>query len=189
MPVAVLAFLSLYHVEPAKASSFTLAPVDVIEGEAFITPSPTKTSGVHFIMFNVTNVGPSLAHQFIVIGLKKGQTYDSLPISTNPTSKFYGRVDEDALAPFIKGAIQEERLPPGGSSSLLVWLPSGEYALICNVPGHYLLGMRSPFTVNDREQNNRDHDDDSNHGNNDDRDDDDDRDNDDKNHGKRPVKH
>ena len=144
--VAVLALLNLSKVESAKASPSTPVPVNVSEGIWFVTPTSLSASGDHFIMFNAINVSP-IAHEFIVIRLKKGQTYDTLPISTDPASEFFGRVDEDALGPEIKGAIEEEVLPPGGSASLTVGLPPDDYALICNLPGHYVSGMRSPFNT------------------------------------------
>ena len=147
MAVAVLALLSVSNVEPAKASPSTPVPVNVYEAEWYVMPTPLSASGDHFIMFNVTNVSAVLAHEFVVIRLKKGQTYDNLPISTNPASEFFGRVDEDALGPEIKGAIEEDALPAGGSASLTVGLPPDDYALICNLPGHYFLGMRSPFST------------------------------------------
>lgn len=143
---AVLVFLSLINVEPAKASRKTPAPVNVKESEWFVMPIPLEASGDNFIKFKVTNVSDILAHEFIVIKLKRGQTYDNLPISTDTASEFFGRVDEDALGLQIKGAIEEEDLPPGGSAALTLGLPKGDYALICNLPGHYMLGMRSPFT-------------------------------------------
>ncbi|HET8569296.1 MAG TPA: plastocyanin/azurin family copper-binding protein [Candidatus Limnocylindria bacterium] len=38
-------------------------------------------------------------------------------------------------------------IPPGGTRRLDVALPPGRYVLICNVPGHYALGMRTVFEV------------------------------------------
>lgn len=35
----------------------------------------------------------------------------------------------------------------GATKSITVTLPKGHYALICNIPGHYLGGMRKDFTV------------------------------------------
>jgi len=143
--VAVLTLLSLNYVEPVKASPNTPVPVGATAGDFFITPSSVDVSGDHFVMFNVTNVSGVLVHEFVVIRLKKGQTYNNLPISTDPSSEYFGGVDENALGPFIMGEIED--LPPGGSGAVTLGLPPGDYALICNLPGHYAAGMRSPFNT------------------------------------------
>jgi len=149
-PVVALAALILIIVSDAntvKASPKTPVPVGVIEGEWFVLPSTAAALGDHFIMFNVTNPSAFIPHELIVIRLKHGLMYNQLPISTNPASEYFGRVDEDALGNQILGEIEEEELPPGGSASLTLGMPPGDYALICNLPGHYLLGMRAQFNT------------------------------------------
>jgi uncharacterized cupredoxin-like copper-binding protein len=38
-------------------------------------------------------------------------------------------------------------LRPGATKSVVIQLPAGHYALICNLPGHYLAGQHTDFTV------------------------------------------
>jgi uncharacterized cupredoxin-like copper-binding protein len=38
-------------------------------------------------------------------------------------------------------------LKAGASKSVTLKLPAGHYALICNLPGHYLAGQHSDFRV------------------------------------------
>ena len=40
-----------------------------------------------------------------------------------------------------------EPFGPGGVETIRVTLEPGAYALIYNIPGHYVLGMSAPFTV------------------------------------------
>jgi uncharacterized cupredoxin-like copper-binding protein len=145
--VAVLALSIPSYVEPVEASPKIPVPVSVIEGDLFITPLPVEASGDHFVTFNVTNISPIIPHEFIVIRLRKGQTYDKLPISMDPTSEYFGGVDEGALGHQVMGEIGEAALQPGRTAALTLELPKDDYALICNLPGHYVAGMRSPFST------------------------------------------
>jgi uncharacterized cupredoxin-like copper-binding protein len=38
-------------------------------------------------------------------------------------------------------------LKPGRTKSVSLKLPAGHYALICNLPGHYLAGQHADFTT------------------------------------------
>jgi uncharacterized cupredoxin-like copper-binding protein len=87
------------------------------------------------VTFHIVNGADDMLHEFIII-----QT-DS-PASELPTDES-GRVVEDAVT-IITAA---EDIPPSNSRNLTVNLGAGHYVMICNLPGHYLQGMRVDFTV------------------------------------------
>ena len=55
-----------------------------------------------------------------------------------------GLMDEAVNKPLARTA----QLAAGASADLKVTLTAGKYILVCNVPGHYSLGMAVPITVN-----------------------------------------
>ena len=91
------------------------------------------------VTFVVKNDGPD-DHQLVVLG-------DNLPNATGlPLNADRTLVDEAGrgitavykIDPFPAGTTQELSIPD---------LPGGRYVLICNIAGHYQLGMRISFLV------------------------------------------
>jgi uncharacterized cupredoxin-like copper-binding protein len=81
----------------------------------------------------VRNVG-TMQHSFQV--LKTDLAPDKLPIDgASAKAKEDGKVGEIAS------------IPTGKSAAVTLDLTPGKYVFICNVPGHYQLGMRTGFTV------------------------------------------
>jgi uncharacterized cupredoxin-like copper-binding protein len=76
-----------------------------------------------------------MLHEFIII-------HTDSPASELPTD-MTGRVSEDSVT-IITAA---EDIPPSNSRDITVNLEAGHYVLICNLPGHYMQGMRIDFTV------------------------------------------
>jgi uncharacterized cupredoxin-like copper-binding protein len=85
------------------------------------------------IKIGVRNLG-TMEHSFEV--LKTDLAPDKLPI--DPAS---AKAKEDGKV----GAIAS--IPAGKSASVTVDLVPGKYIFICNVAGHYQLGMHTGFTV------------------------------------------
>ena len=86
------------------------------------------------VTFQVRN-GGSIAHDFIVI--KTDLAPDKLPVDANTQkARDEGRV----------GGVDE--LAPGTTANLRLDLAPGHYVIICNVPTHYQLGMRTELRVN-----------------------------------------
>ena len=116
---------------PAKPTASALAvqqvPVDLTDFK--IAESKTRLHAGK-VTFDVKNTG-KVPHEFLVIDTAK------------PAAKLgHGpRVPE-------KGNIGETgNLKPGASKTLVLNLPKGHYAVICNDPGHYMAGMHKDLTV------------------------------------------
>lgn len=81
--------------------------------------------------FVVSNTG-RVPHEFVVICTTLAA--DALPVSG-------GIVDEGE----VEVAGRTAQLNGGESAQLTVTVASGSYALLCNIPAHYELGMRIAF--------------------------------------------
>lgn len=92
-----------------------------------------ESVGAGSVTFAVSNDG-AVPHEFLVI--RTDLAPDALP-------KNGGAVDEGALDVVGKS----EELLGGESEDVTAELTPGSYVLICNISGHYDLGMRIAFTV------------------------------------------
>jgi len=89
----------------------------------------TDTVKAGEVTFVLDNVGTEL------VVLKTDTPYDQLVIGSDD------RVDEaDSV-----GEVSET--PAGETASVTLNLTPGKYVLVCNIGGHYRLGMRVPLTV------------------------------------------
>ena len=87
------------------------------------------------ITFTVNNIGTT-EHELIVV--RTDLMHDALPLLEGGTTVDESQLDIVAeTEPFAAGDIQ----------TISVALEPGSYALICNIAGHYVLGMSAPFTV------------------------------------------
>jgi uncharacterized cupredoxin-like copper-binding protein len=103
---------------------------DMTEYVMGLTSAEVRAGSVTFI---ARNAGTT-AHDLIVI--KTDLAPDKLPVDTQTQkAKEDGKVDG------------LEQVAPGKSLNLRVDLPAGAYVVICNVPTHYQLGMRTALTV------------------------------------------
>ncbi len=126
-------------------------PVDAV-GEtppAGDTPAAATTVGVSFVEFAVNPAQDAAdAGTLTFSGSNDGTiSHDFWAIKTDlapdarPTEA--SRVDEDQVD--VVGRTGE--FSAGETQEVTVDLEPGSYVLICNVPGHYDLGMRAAFTV------------------------------------------
>lgn len=105
--------------------------VDMKEHTITLTSAQVRAGEVTFV---VRNRGSS-AHDLVV--LKTDVAPDQLPVDTQTQ-----KAKEDGKV----GAAQE--IGPGRGANLRLDLAPGRYVLICNVPTHYQLGMRTQLVVN-----------------------------------------
>jgi uncharacterized cupredoxin-like copper-binding protein len=122
------------NVTPAPAAAAGPVPlphnVDVTLAQFAVTPSVTRAAAGK-VTFRVHNAG-SITHEFVVV--KTTHAAADLPLNK-------GRADE-------AGNVGETGdLRAGATKSVSLKLPAGHYALICNLPGHYLAGQHTDFTV------------------------------------------
>ena len=95
-------------------------------------PASTESGSV---TFGVRNVG-AIAHQLLVLRTRRDA--DHLPVKG-------GLVRLDARG--IDVAAEIELLAADAGADLAVTLEPGPHVLICNIAGHYDLGMHAPFRV------------------------------------------
>jgi uncharacterized cupredoxin-like copper-binding protein len=114
---------------PAAAAPLS-RNVDVSLAQFSVSPSASRAPAGR-VTFRVHNAG-TITHEFVVI--QTPHAASDLPIKN-------GRADE-------AGNVGETGdLEPGKTKSVSLKLPAGHYALICNLPGHYLAGQHTDFTV------------------------------------------
>jgi uncharacterized cupredoxin-like copper-binding protein len=121
-------------VRSVTAAAAATAPlphnVDVTLAQFAVTPTATRAASGK-VTFRVHNAG-SITHELVVI--KDPRRAADLPLRN-------GRADE-------AGNVGETGdLRAGQTKSVSLKLAPGHYALICNLPGHYLAGQHTDFTV------------------------------------------
>lgn len=118
---------------------------------AAVTPFPSVTATesdftIHLSTSHVaagpfalvaTNRGPS-AHELVVF--RTTLAPNKLPLDAN------GDVIENSPE-MVKVADSGASVPPGQSRTLYTVLTPGNYVFVCNLPGHYRLGMRAALVV------------------------------------------
>jgi Uncharacterized copper-binding protein len=92
------------------------------------------------VSFVVTNTGAK-KHEFVVL-------QSDTPAADFPIVSFEGeanRIDEDAKGVVNVGETGD--MEPGTSQMLTIDMKPGHYAVVCNLPGHYAMGMHQDFNV------------------------------------------
>jgi uncharacterized cupredoxin-like copper-binding protein len=103
---------------------------DMREYSMGLTSAEVRAGTVTFI---ARNAG-STAHDLVV--LRTDLAPDKLPVDTQTQ-----KAREDGRV----GGV--DQVSPGKNANVRLELPAGSYVVICNVPTHYQLGMRSALTV------------------------------------------
>ena len=115
---------------PAATPSETVTAT--LTDTAIRVDQPSVPAGT--VTFKAMNSG-SVLHTLIL--LKTEAAADKIPADPKDAS----RVD-------TAGELRETaQIPVGASKEFSLKLAAGSYVLICNEPGHYLIGMHTPFTV------------------------------------------
>lgn len=87
------------------------------------------------VIFRIANLKGQVLHQLLIV--QTDTLAGQLPLGAN------SQVDESGL----KVAGRVERVEVGQLATLTTPLAPGHYVLLCNIVGHYQLGMRADFTV------------------------------------------
>jgi len=117
---------------PALVSADGEIGVELTEAPPSVTAS-SNTTAAGATTFEVANVG-AIAHEFVVI--RTDLAADALPVTGDT-------VDLSAL----DVVADSDEFAAGTGGTVTADLLEGSYVLICNVPGHYGLGMRTALTV------------------------------------------
>lgn len=88
------------------------------------------------VTFALTNSGNTM-HEFVVF--QTDLAVDKLPMTADGTV-----VDEHGAGITVIDEVED--IAVGATASLDVTLPAAHYVLICNLPAHYMSGMRAEFT-------------------------------------------
>lgn len=137
VPLALIVAFTM-NVKPSNAEAVGLSAAgQVIEVKevSFRIHMAQDQAQAGPVTFHIINGADDMLHEFIII--KTDMSAGELP------TNMMGRVDEEAVT-IIAAA---EDIPPSNSRDITVNLDAGHYVLICNLPGHYLQGMRVDFTV------------------------------------------
>jgi uncharacterized cupredoxin-like copper-binding protein len=97
--------------------------------------APTVKAGL--VDFTVRNDGPQ-PHEYLIF--QTDVAADALPLGDD------GRVNEDADGA-TKVFDSGDNIDVGTSKTFSAALTPGNYVVICNLPGHYTKGMRTPLVV------------------------------------------
>lgn len=130
IPIAALVVLACAAPIPEADITKGQIRADMREYAMGLTATEVRAGTVTFI---ARNAG-STAHDLVV--LRTDLAPDRLPVDTQTQ-----KAKEDGKL----GAA--DQVSPGKSANLRLELPAGAYVVICNVPTHYQLGMRSALTV------------------------------------------
>ena len=86
--------------------------------------------------FSIKNAG-AITHEFVIV--RTDLAADALPVDAD------GGVDEKETG--TTHITETEGITAGGTGSLTVSLPVGQYVVFCNLPGLYKGGMHAGFQV------------------------------------------
>jgi plastocyanin len=112
--------------------------VNVVETDFHIAMSQTVLPANTRITFVVHNTGPS-PHELIIV--KAPSSGSNLPLKPD--------ADVNEATPGLTSALDSgSSLGPGETRTLTADMPAGHYIAVCNLPGHYKLGMRVDLLVN-----------------------------------------
>jgi len=106
------------------------------QGAKLVVTTDVSSVKAGKISFEVVNDSKAMVHELLVI---KVDDYTN----TLPYNEKEGMVYEDKVTDF--GEVSE--LEPGQSGNLTVNLAPGKYLLLCNIPGHYKMGMFADLLV------------------------------------------
>jgi uncharacterized cupredoxin-like copper-binding protein len=123
----------------ASQSGAAVAPfpsVTATESDFTIHLSASHVAAGPFALV-ASNRGPS-AHELVVF--RTSLASNKLPLGAD------GNIIEDSPQ-MVKVADSGASVPPGQSRTLYTVLTPGTYVFVCNLPGHYRLGMRASLVV------------------------------------------
>ena len=133
---------------PAKASVAQPAAKKPVAKESAAKPAPVKESK---LTAKLTEMKIALSASQLPAGIS---SIDVLNLGAAPhelvilkTDKPADSLGSEAVVPEPGKIASSKELPAGGKELMKVKLTAGHYALICNLPGHYVAGMYADLQV------------------------------------------
>ncbi len=128
-----------FTVTPKDATTIQVSLGETSASQMFIKLSQnTAVSGE--VVFQVSNDG-TRKHEFVVLST-------TIAADAFPVVSFEGEADRiDEAAPGVKNVGETGDMEPGSTKTLVIDLKAGHYAVVCNLPGHYRMGMHADFTA------------------------------------------
>ena len=125
---------------PVASASTSAASRDVAVTLQQWSISPTSTTvPAGAITFSVSDAG-TIPHELVVLST-------DTPAAKFPIGSFEGetnRINEHTVGTNVG---ETGDLQPQATKSITLNLQPGHYALVCNLPAHYVAGQRADFTV------------------------------------------
>jgi uncharacterized cupredoxin-like copper-binding protein len=121
---------------PAAPAAATASTLGVTLHDFAVTPDQQSVPA-GLVDLKVTDRGPT-EHELLIF--QTDLAPDKLPIGTD------GRVDEEGDG-VQKVFDSGDNVPLGKTQTYHIALAAGNYVMICNLPGHYKLGMHTAFKV------------------------------------------
>ena len=114
----------------SSSGAVTVRPLVAVQVDEFSVFPQTQGAPAGKVRFVVTNIG-TIEHEFVVIKTNK------------PAGNLLKGKEADET-----GAVGElDGVKAGNARVLVLNLPRGHFALICNLPGHYKTGQFADFYV------------------------------------------
>jgi len=108
--------------------------VTLDDGVVTLTPDAVSAGAV---ALTATNEGTQV-HEFEVLGVPEGVDANALPVQDNVA---------DVASQGLEVVDEIEDIAPGTTAELSLDLEPGTYVVICNLAGHYAMGMHATLTV------------------------------------------
>lgn len=134
VPLLALTAAGLQGVNPATAQAPTVNAT-LTEWSIMLDASSAPAGDSNWA---ATNAG-TIPHELVFF--KTDLAPDALPVGSDDKVNRFAEGIQDV------GVIRSDDLVPGATVTETFNLAAGSYVLICNIPGHYLAGMRTAFTV------------------------------------------
>lgn len=142
--IGALLIVGLWGNKPTSAGSASAPPpvgknaVNVVETDFHIAMSQSVFPANTRITFVVHNDGAG-PHELIIV--KAPSSGSNLPLKPD--------ADVNEKTPGLTSELDTgSSLAPGETRTLTADMPAGHYIAVCNLPGHYKLGMRVDLLVN-----------------------------------------
>lgn len=126
--LAAIAAITAFAGAPARAGQSAVVRVKLSE---FGVAAQPKTVRAGKVTFSALNNG-EVVHELVVVRQTKGQLVVKKFKAVEPKNGVAGEIED---------------IEPNKTGRLTLTLPAGRYLLICNIVGHYQLGMREALVV------------------------------------------